>query len=61
MTKLFFENVDFSSTSGPNHFATKLANHFIKNDATVCNNREESDGVLCFIESYSPTKPKPMK
>ncbi len=60
MTKLFFENVDFSSTSGPNHFATKLANHFIKNDATVCNNREESDGVLCFIESYSPTKPKPM-
>ena len=58
--RIFFENVNFSSTSGPNHFATKLATHFVKNNIAVTQNKVDSDAVLCFIESYDPNKPKPM-
>tara|TARA_R100001082_G_scaffold104248_1_gene75427 strand:+ start:726 stop:1631 length:906 start_codon:yes stop_codon:yes gene_type:complete len=45
-----FENVNFSSSSGPNSFANKLKKYF-KFKGITCDFNSEADAYLCFIES----------
>jgi len=54
--RIQFENVDFSSRSGPNGFGLKLARHFISMGHELTN--ESSNVRLSFIQSrndFSPT------
>ena len=46
-----FENVNLSSTSGPNHFASKILRYLQSLDVTFQQDRFP-DARLCFIESY---------
>lgn len=56
--KIYFSNVNFSSTTGPNTFANRLANQFSKTGHTVVENHmSEYDVFLCFIEP--DVKPRP--
>jgi len=48
--KILFDNADFSSSSGPNSFARKLAGEFIKRKHAV-NENIDSDIQLSFIMS----------
>ena len=45
------ENVNLESSSGPNHFASKLIKQFANLHVSV-NNRATPDVRLCFIESH---------
>tara|TARA_R110000824_G_scaffold335251_1_gene521811 strand:+ start:8390 stop:9280 length:891 start_codon:yes stop_codon:yes gene_type:complete len=49
--RIFFENVNLNSTSGPNSFAKKLVKYTYQHKHTVTNRLEEADVHLCFIES----------
>ena len=49
---IWFENANLSNNSGPNSFAQKLTNSFIKKGIKV--NEEPYDISLCFIESFRP-------
>ena len=44
------ENVNLQSTSGPNHFASKLVKYGKKNGVTF-NKASPADARLCFIET----------
>jgi len=46
-----FENVNLSSTSGPNHFAGKILKYLQNLDITFQHDRSP-DARLCFIESH---------
>ena len=50
--KIFFENVNLHSTSGPNSFAVKLITELIKDDCEIAPNHGSADVRLCFIESH---------
>ena len=50
--KIFFENVNLHSTSGPNSFAAKLITELIKDDCEIAPNHGSADVRLCFIESH---------
>jgi len=47
---VWFENANLSNNSGPNSFAQKLADAFVKKSIKV--NQEPYDVSLCFIESF---------
>jgi glycosyltransferase involved in cell wall biosynthesis len=56
--KIYFSNVNFSSNSGPNTFASRLANQFtIKGHNIVESHVKHYDIFLCFIETL--IKPRP--
>ena len=49
--KVYFDNVNFSSNSGPNSFAGRLADYLVtKNRIRVVSAYDEYDTFLCFIE-----------
>ncbi len=48
--KICFDNINFSSSSGPNSFAHKLADQFSKMGHNITNKLEECDITLAFIE-----------
>jgi glycosyltransferase involved in cell wall biosynthesis len=55
--KIYFDNVNFSSSSGPNTFGSRLAKAFVKNGIEIVDKKDQYDIFLCFIE---PThKPRP--
>ena len=56
--KVCFDNVNFSSNSGPNSFGSRLANELVKNyQIDIVGPQSNYDVFLCFIE---PThRPKP--
>lgn len=49
--KIFFENVNLNSTSGPNSFAKKLVKGVYHYKHSITNRLEEANVHLCFIES----------
>jgi glycosyltransferase involved in cell wall biosynthesis len=49
---LFLENVNLSSTSGPNHFAAKLV-RYLKIKGVTFDNDQPYDKKLTFIQSYN--------
>ena len=50
--KIFFDNVNFKSNSGPNSFSRKLAQSLIDNGHFLTNNKD-ADLQLSFIQSVS--------
>lgn len=54
--KICFENVNFTSNSGPNNFAGKLRHELQKNGHTVTD--ADADVQLSFIESFNSFKNK---
>jgi len=48
--KIYFDNVQFSSLSGPNSFGKRLSDHFIKMGHEVAKEGEEHDIFLSFIQ-----------
>ena len=49
--KIYFDNVNFSSSSGPNSFANRLAEEFTKNfEVEVVGSEDSYDIFFCFIE-----------
>ena len=46
-----FDNVNFNSSSGPNSFALKLANHFFNSGINVITDNSNADVQLSFIQS----------
>jgi len=51
--KIHFSNVNFSSSSGPNTFAYRLAEQLTINGHNIVDNKEFYDIFLCFIEPSS--------
>jgi hypothetical protein len=49
--KVYLENVDLNSSSGPNGFASKLNDEFYNFGVEVVKGVDESDVRLCFIKS----------
>ena len=58
MKKIFLENIDTNSTSGPNSFANKLLPH-LKSLGHSFTDRYSADISLCFIESHGIELPFP--
>jgi len=56
--KIYLENIDTNSRSGPNSFANKLLPH-LKSMGHNFTTHETADVALCFIESHLPTLPCP--
>tara|TARA_R110000822_G_scaffold8451_10_gene33202 strand:+ start:2084 stop:2968 length:885 start_codon:yes stop_codon:yes gene_type:complete len=56
--KLGIENVNLSSNSGPNSFASKLVPYLTEIGVRV--EHEDPDAILCFIESPRQSYTKPM-
>jgi len=54
--KIHFSNVNFSSSSGPNTFGSRLANELTKKGYQIVNQNEDYDIFLCFIEPSSNPK-----
>ena len=54
--KVYFNNVNFSSSSGPNTFGSRLANELAKNpEVKIVDAKDDYDIFLCFIEpTHSP-------
>lgn len=53
MKKIHFSNVNFSSSSGPNTFANRLAHSLSSRGYKIVNQNDEYDIFLCFIEPSS--------
>ena len=51
--KIHFSNVNFSSSSGPNSFANRLAEEFTKRGHEIVGERSDYEIFLCFIEPAS--------
>ena len=50
--KVYFDNVDFGSRSGPNTFAHRLAESLVNNHAVdIVKSNDDCDVFLCFIEA----------
>lgn len=49
---IHLENVNLNSTSGPNHFASKLVKYALKNSVNFDLNKN-ADARLCFIETHA--------
>ena len=58
MKKIFLENIDTNSTSGPNSFANKLLPHLESLGHSFADHYS-ADISLCFIESRGPELPFP--
>ena len=54
--KIFFDNVDFNSSSGPNSFAKKLRESLVKMGCEI-NSQNENDIQLAFIQSGKKIAP----
>ena len=56
--KIYFDNIDFSSSSGPNSFAHRLASEITKNNKIeIVGQKDDYDVFLCFIEpTHRPAK-----
>ena len=49
--KIYFDNVNFSSNSGPNSFGSRLAHELVKNyPVEIVSHKDQYDIFLCFIE-----------
>ena len=48
--RIHFDNVNFSSRSGPNTFASRLATVLTERGHEIVNYNEDHDVVLVFIE-----------
>ena len=48
--KIHFSNVNFSSTSGPNTFASRLAKELVSMGQSLVNHDDHCDAFLAFIE-----------
>jgi len=57
--KISIENVNLSSTSGPNSFAQKLVKYANKQEHII-GSHPSPDAYLCFIESHRRSFTKPM-
>jgi glycosyltransferase involved in cell wall biosynthesis len=55
---IHFSNVNFSSSSGPNSFAYRLANELTHRGYKIVNSSEDYDVFLCFIEPDSKPNKK---
>ena len=51
--RIHFSNVDFSSSSGPNSFASRLANQLTIDGHNIVDNKQDYDSALIFIEPSS--------
>ena len=49
---LHLENVSLQSSTGPNHFASKLAKQLANSGVSIDHN-SPADARLCFIETYN--------
>lgn len=49
---IHLENINLNSTSGPNHFGSKLVKYAYKYGVTF-DNKNKPDARLCFIESHT--------
>mgnify|MGYP003117008746 CR=1 FL=1 len=58
--KIFFENINLNSTSGPNSFAKKLLKGVYHHKHSVTNDIQKADTHLCFIESRIGSDTVPM-
>lgn len=58
--KLFFDNIDFYSTSGPNHFGSKLAKSLVDSGVKICSNETDAEANLCFIQTNKMAVKNPM-
>lgn len=58
--KVYFDNVDLSSSSGPNSFAGKLTKYMVKDNHEPTSDLSTSDARLCFIESHIPKNDIPL-
>jgi glycosyltransferase involved in cell wall biosynthesis len=56
--RLHFSNVNFSSRTGPNTFACRLAESLTKRKHHIVSEKEEYDVFLCFIEPASMPDPR---
>jgi len=56
--KIYFDNCNFSSRSGPNSFATRLAKE-LANQGHIIADKQDYDIALCFIEPQNIDKSKP--
>ncbi len=54
--KIHFSNVNFSSSSGPNSFAHRLASELATREYEIVSHNSEYDIFLCFIEPSSMPK-----
>ena len=54
--KIHFSNVNFSSNSGPNTFAYRLANELVNHGHHIVGSDDAYDSVLIFIEPSSPPR-----
>tara|TARA_R100000808_G_C2155541_1_gene168603 strand:- start:25879 stop:26793 length:915 start_codon:yes stop_codon:yes gene_type:complete len=59
--KIHFSNVNFSSTSGPNSFAHRLAGELVNMGNEIVGYNHDYDSVLIFIEPATPLKLDAMK
>tara|TARA_A100001515_G_C4587354_1_gene214956 strand:- start:456 stop:1367 length:912 start_codon:yes stop_codon:yes gene_type:complete len=57
---IHFENVNFSSNSGPNSFANKLIKYLPNIEGCLIDSNLSPDAHLCFIETGKPSFEKPM-
>ena len=55
--KIHFSNVNFSSNSGPNSFASRLANELNLLGHKIVDSNESYDSMLIFIEPATTPKP----
>lgn len=58
--KVYFDNVDLNSCSGPNSFAGKLVKYMAKDDHIPTSNIKDAAARLCFIESHIPKNNIPL-
>jgi glycosyltransferase involved in cell wall biosynthesis len=54
--KIYFDNVDFSSKSGPNSFGYRLAEQFAKMGHNIVGPNDLYDIYLCFIQARTPPR-----
>ena len=55
--KIHFSNVNFSSNSGPNSFAGRLAQELTLEGHEIVSEKDEYDSFLIFIEPSSMPRP----
>ena len=54
--RIHFSNVNFSSNSGPNSFAFRLAQEFVTMGHEIVDHNDYYDSMLIFIEPSSEPK-----
>ena len=57
LMNIHFSNVNFSSNSGPNSFASRLADEMVLQGQNIVSEKDAYDVMLVFIEPSSTPKP----